>query len=283
MPPNAATTRLSLKACLTSRPRPAPSASRTTDSRSRSAARTSSRLPTLAQAMRRSSPTATCSASSGCRTSPTRKRWSGVRPAPMSVLVTGYSRWSRWTTTCNADVRLRPASHRAQRARWLASQCARRNETCVPARDRTQSGRQTSGSSRETRTSATPRRPRGRETRPELIVRSTSRESLPKRVLHRRWLIIAMRSPVFHVSSSVNVRPNTARHAEHVEEVAASPSSTERTCGLALMTQDGSRARTTEYAAMSSNCFDLLAPVEVVRPAPRRPWSSRVRRSSRRA
>src|SRR5437867_2299143 len=60
-------TRLSVSACLTMRCRPAPSATRTDNSRSRPAAWTSSKLPTLAHAMRSSRPTDPRSTRSGKR------------------------------------------------------------------------------------------------------------------------------------------------------------------------------------------------------------------------
>ena len=77
-PPAAASTRLSVSICRTSRPRSAPSAMRILISRVRPAARTSSRLPTLAQAISSTQPTAASRISSAGRAAATTVSCSGT-------------------------------------------------------------------------------------------------------------------------------------------------------------------------------------------------------------
>ena len=67
-PPARLSSTLSVRSCRTTRPRPAPSAMRTAISWVRRAARASSRLATLAQAINNSSPTAPSRVSSAART-----------------------------------------------------------------------------------------------------------------------------------------------------------------------------------------------------------------------
>ena len=76
----------------TSRPRPAPSAARTAISDSRAAARASSRLATLAQAMSSTKPTAPSRTSTERRMSPTIASCSGYVVMPTPSLASGYWR-----------------------------------------------------------------------------------------------------------------------------------------------------------------------------------------------
>src|ERR1051325_2012008 len=86
VPPAAASIRLSARSCLTSRPRPAPSAARSANSRVREAARASSRLATLAQAINKTNPTAPNSIHSIRRTFSTSRSLSQTsRIVPRSI------------------------------------------------------------------------------------------------------------------------------------------------------------------------------------------------------
>ena len=78
------------------RPRPAPSATRMPTSRVRREERARSRLATLAQAIRRTNPTAPISARKTVRILPPLKRSLNViSPTPRSLLVSGYCCWRR--------------------------------------------------------------------------------------------------------------------------------------------------------------------------------------------
>ena len=94
-PPSAASTRLSATSCRTRRHRLPPIAARTASSRSRAEARTSSRLATLAHAIRRTNPTAPINAASWGRTSATRSSCIGSsRRFMLDVCLIG-KRWRR--------------------------------------------------------------------------------------------------------------------------------------------------------------------------------------------
>ncbi len=81
-PPPAASTRLSVSACRTSRTRLAPNAIRTATSRRRTAAGTNSRLATLAQAIRSTNATAPNRIRSERPVLPSRRSRSGSPPVP---------------------------------------------------------------------------------------------------------------------------------------------------------------------------------------------------------
>ena len=88
----AASSTLSVSSCRATRPRVAPSAVRIASSRRRALARASSRLATLAHAMRSTNPTAPSSTRSGVRTSPVRFSRSETALMPRSLSSVGYSR-----------------------------------------------------------------------------------------------------------------------------------------------------------------------------------------------
>ena len=89
MPASIASTALSVSICRIRRSRPAPTAARTTSSRPRAAARASSRLATLAQAISSTNATAASSTNSVCRVSPTTTSCSGTTAMPFSPLLSG--------------------------------------------------------------------------------------------------------------------------------------------------------------------------------------------------
>ena len=84
--PNTASKTLSVRNWRVTRERLAPSASRSAISFCRTAARASSRFATLAQAMRRTNPTAPSKMRSAGLMSPTTSSWSGTTTAPIRVL-----------------------------------------------------------------------------------------------------------------------------------------------------------------------------------------------------
>ena len=90
VPASSASTTLSVSICRIRRRRPAPTAARTTSSRPRAAARASSRLATLAQAISNTNATAASSTNNVCRVSPTTTSCSGTAAMPLSALLSGY-------------------------------------------------------------------------------------------------------------------------------------------------------------------------------------------------
>ena len=88
-PPARDSMTLSVRSCRRRRARPAPNEARIAISFCRAAARDSSRLATLAQAMSRTKATAPRRISRAVRTSPTISSWSGMRVIPMPVFASG--------------------------------------------------------------------------------------------------------------------------------------------------------------------------------------------------
>ena len=134
---------LSVTSWRTIRPRPAPSAVRTAISVSRPAARTSSRLATLAHAMRSTNVTAPNIVSSVPRTSPTSDRCSSSAVPPKFAFDFGNSCFSRAPTA--AMSRFAAVSDTPGRRRAIAvMKCAPRFEGSL-IHDSMTNGTQTSG------------------------------------------------------------------------------------------------------------------------------------------
>ncbi len=114
----AASTTLSVRSCLMSRDRAAPTAARTTISRSRTVARASRRLATFAHAMTITRLTAASRMKSVCRVPPTSSSWSDTTAADLPALVVGILRFELPRDRLHLGVRLRdrhvvfePADH----------------------------------------------------------------------------------------------------------------------------------------------------------------------------
>ena len=102
-PPARASTSASISSCWKTRARLAPRAARIAISLRRPRARVKSRLPTFAQAMRRTSPTAASSIISVARTSRTISSRRGTTVAPQPALACGYACSRRFAMTSSSD------------------------------------------------------------------------------------------------------------------------------------------------------------------------------------
>ncbi len=134
VPPRMAKARLSARSWRTTRPRAAPRANRTAISRRRAAARASSMLATLAQAMRRIRPTAAMSKAAAGVSMPSTMGWNrteraGSNEALRSLSMSGYSWASRATavSTCAlASSTVRPGARRPVTNSQRLPRCSRR-------------------------------------------------------------------------------------------------------------------------------------------------------------
>jgi hypothetical protein len=204
-PPITESTTLSVSSWRTSRPLPAPNATRTATSRSRAAARASSRLATFAQAMSSTSPTAPLKTRSAGRTSPTRSSFIATTSDCSVAFVSGYCSASRFSTPASsapACCTVTPGLSRPNTVRYSA-----RRWPTVSMRAGAQ--RSTSRRKRKSR-GATPITVNGLPLR--VTSRPTMRGSPPKRRCQSPWLnTTTSSSPPTFSSSGRKARPSCGR------------------------------------------------------------------------
>jgi hypothetical protein len=208
-PPRSASVPLSVRSWRTRRPRPAPSALRTASSRVRAEPRTSSRLATLTQAIRRRSPTAATAAHTVARASPVTSSGRGVR--------TGFIPRSAGGRCGSVERRNAAASSRARRAATPGRRRPTRSKTMTSAGCASASSVAGKAGSTGAQTSARCGYSKPRGITPTTVnrlpfhsrARPTAAGSPPKRLCQSPWLITITGAAPGTSSAGSRVRPWT--------------------------------------------------------------------------
>ncbi len=237
----------STSSCWKTRRREAPRAARTAISLRRPRARVKRRLPTLAQAISSTRPTAASSIRSVGRTSPTIRSWSETTVPPQPAFSCGYSCSSRLEITSSsllAAARSAPGASRATDCRLWFSRTAR-SASLSPR-----------GTQISLATGNHEARPKSAGMTPTIVYgspfscrdRPRTSAAAPICVFQNRWLTITTRDP--EASSSARNRRPCAGCARRISKKPAPSVAPRITRGLPLPVSVKPRP---PYRAMPSN------------------------------